>query len=173
MILLLSVIRFDDKTTRTESRLEDKTASFREIWVKFIGLCQSLYLLGSAVCINEQLFPFKERSGFRQCMPKKPSKYGIKIWMMCDCAMKYKMNAKVYLGKENNEIARGLATDVICKLVQPISGQDRGGRNVTINNFFTSVDLENQLKNKKIYTCWENEEKQKKNSTRVQACQAT
>jgi hypothetical protein len=23
-------------------------------------------------------------------MPKKPSKYGIKIWMMCDCAAKYK-----------------------------------------------------------------------------------
>jgi len=46
---------------------------------------------------------------------------------MCDCATKYMMNAKVYLGKENNEVARGLASDVVCTLVQPISGQDRGG----------------------------------------------
>jgi len=60
------------------------------------------------------------------------------------------MNAKVYLGKENNEVARGLTSDVICALVQPISGQDRGGRNVTTDNFFTSVDLANQLKNKKF-----------------------
>jgi len=49
--------------------------------------------------------------------------------MMCDCATKYMLNVKVYLGKEKNEVARGLASDV-CTLVQPISGQDRGGQNV-------------------------------------------
>ena len=57
------------------------------------------------------------------------------------------LNVKVYMGKENNEVAHGLASDV-CKLVQPISGQDRGGRNVIKDNFFTSVDLANQLKKK-------------------------
>ena len=35
---LLSVMRFDDKATRTERRLEDKMAAFREIWDVFIGL---------------------------------------------------------------------------------------------------------------------------------------
>jgi hypothetical protein len=60
------------------------------------------------------------------------------------------MNAKGYLGKENNEVACGLASDVVCTLVQPISGQDRCGQNVTTDNFFTSVDLPNQLKNKKL-----------------------
>jgi len=45
------------------------------------------------------------------------------------------MNAKVYMGKEKNEVARGLVSDV-CILVQPISGQDRCGRNVTTDNFF-------------------------------------
>jgi len=76
------VIRFDDKATRTELRLEDKMAAFREIWDKFIGLCKSLYLVGSAFCINEQLLPLRGRSGFRQYLPTKTSKYGIKIWMM-------------------------------------------------------------------------------------------
>ena len=69
---------------------------------------------------------------------------------MCDCATKYMMNTEVYLGKENNEVVRGLASDVICTLVQPISGQDRGGRNLTKDNFFTSVDLANQPKNQKL-----------------------
>ena len=72
------------------------------------------------------------------------------IWMLCDCATKYMMNAKVYMGKENDEFARGLANDVVCTLVQPISGQDRCGPNVTTDNFFTSVDLADQLKNKKL-----------------------
>jgi len=69
------------------------------------------------------------------------------------------MNVKVFLGKENNEVARGLASDVVCTLVQFISGQDRGRRSVTTDNFFTSVDFANQLKNKKIDTCWDNEAK--------------
>jgi len=114
---LLSVIRFDNKATRTDRRLEDKMAAFREIWDNFIGLCKSLYLVGSAICIDEQLLPFRGRCGFRQCMPKKPSKYGIKIWMMWNCATKYMTNAKVYVGKENNEIALGLASDIVCTLV--------------------------------------------------------
>jgi len=58
--LLLPTIRFDDKATRTERRLENKMAEFREIWDKFIGLCKSLYLVGSAVCIDEQLFHSQE-----------------------------------------------------------------------------------------------------------------
>jgi len=37
------------------------------------------------------------------------------------------MNEKVYLSKENNEVARELTSDVVCTSVQPISGQDRAG----------------------------------------------
>ena len=36
--LLLSVIRLGDRAGRTERRLEDKMAAFREIWDKFIAL---------------------------------------------------------------------------------------------------------------------------------------
>ena len=43
-----------------------------------------------------------------------------------------------------------MAKDVVCTLVQPISGQDRDMRNITKDNFFTSIDLENQPKNKKL-----------------------
>jgi hypothetical protein len=39
---LLSVIRFDDKAPRTERRLEDKIAAFREMWDMSFGLCKSL-----------------------------------------------------------------------------------------------------------------------------------
>ena len=70
-LFLLSVIRFDDKARRTERRLKDKIAAFREIWDMFIGLCKSLYLVGSAVCIGEQLLQFRGRCGVRQYKPKK------------------------------------------------------------------------------------------------------
>jgi len=54
------------------------------------------------------------------------------------------------MGKENNEVVRGLVSDVVCTLVQPIYGQDRGGRNVTTGNFFMSFHLAYRLKNKTL-----------------------
>jgi hypothetical protein len=41
------------------------------------------------------------------------------------------MNLNVYFSKLHNEVTRGLAGGVFWAFVQPISGQDRGGRNVT------------------------------------------
>ena len=58
----------------------------------------------------------------RQKQASTESKFG---W--CDFATKYMTNAKVNLRKENNEVARGPTSDVVCTLVQPISGQDRAG----------------------------------------------
>ena len=78
MRLLLSVIRFDDKAT--ERLLGDKMAAFREIWDKFIGLCKSLYLVGSAVCITNNYFHSEEEvdSGniCRQNQASMESKFG-------------------------------------------------------------------------------------------------
>jgi len=82
--------------------------------------------------------------------------------MMCDCATKYMMNVKVYMVKKNNEVARGLASDVVCTLVEPIYGQDRGGRTVKTDNFFTSIDLANQLNNKKLTLVGTMKQKKKK-----------
>ena len=96
---LLSMIRFDDKATKAVRRLNDTLEAFRKIWDILVKICKSMYLVGTAVCIDEQLLPLRERCAFPQYMPKKPSKYEIKIWMMCDCTTKYMMNANVYLGK--------------------------------------------------------------------------
>ena len=99
---LLPMTKFDDKATRAVRCLNDKLAAFRKIWNMFVEICKSMYLVGIAVCIDAQLLLLRGRCAFRQDMPKKPSKYEIKIWMMCDCATKYMINAKVYLGKESN-----------------------------------------------------------------------
>ena len=95
---LLSVIRFGDKATRTERRLKDKMAAFREIWVIFIGLCKSLYLVGSAVCIDEQLLSIQRKMWIPSIYVEKPKQVRNQIWFMCDCATKCVMNMKVYLG---------------------------------------------------------------------------
>jgi hypothetical protein len=67
-----------------------------------------------------------------------------------------------------------LASDIVFSLVQPISGQGTGGQNLTTDNFFTSVDLENQPKNKQLTLFWTMKQRKKEREIpRVQACQAT
>ena len=41
-----------------------------EIWDMLVETCNSMYLVGGSVCINEQLLPFRGRCAFRQYMPK-------------------------------------------------------------------------------------------------------
>ena len=50
---LLSMMRFDDKAIRAVRRFDDKLAAFRKIWDLFVKICKSMYLVGTAVCINE------------------------------------------------------------------------------------------------------------------------
>lgn len=43
---------------------------------------------------------FRGRLSFRQYMPAKPTKYGIKVWMAANSSNSYVLNFAVYLGKE-------------------------------------------------------------------------
>ena len=78
------MMRFDNKATRAKRRLNDKLTAFRKIWDMFVETYKSMYLVSDSVCIDEQLLPFQGGCAFRHYMPKIPSKYENKIWMICD-----------------------------------------------------------------------------------------
>jgi len=67
------------------------------------------------------MIAFKGRLSFRQYMPAKPTKYGIKVWIAADAKNGFVVNHKVYLGKEPNGQVRehGLGYDVVTGLVRP------------------------------------------------------
>ena len=49
--------------------------------------------------IDESMVGFKGRLAWIQYMPKKPKKWGIKIWTLTDAANGYISKMKVYTGK--------------------------------------------------------------------------
>lgn len=81
---LHNCIRFDDKSTRPERLKVDKLAAVRDIFSLFVDNCKSCYTLGQNVTIDEMLAGFRGRCGFRQYIPSKPNRYGIKIFAMVD-----------------------------------------------------------------------------------------
>ena len=79
---IVSCLRFDDKTTREERKNADKFAAIREIWSDFQNNLNKSYSVGSFVAIDGKLVGFRGKCPFRQFIPKKPDRYGIKILVM-------------------------------------------------------------------------------------------
>ncbi|XP_035012727.2 piggyBac transposable element-derived protein 4-like [Hippoglossus stenolepis] len=105
-----------------------------------------LYNPGPEVTVDEQLVPFRGRCPFRQYMPSKPAKYGIKSWVACDAKSSYAWKMQVYTGKPSGgRPERNQGMWVMLDVTEGLRG-----RNVTCDNYFTSYELARQLLERKI-----------------------
>ena len=72
-------------------------------------------------------------------MPSKTAKYGIKIFWLCDASLPYVFNAKIYVGRQPGSAPeKNFGHNVVVNLTAPLQGS---GRNVSMENFFTSVPV--------------------------------
>ena len=139
-------IRFDDKTDRTERRSRDKLAPIRDVFDKWNENLKTLYTPGKFLTVDEQLIPFRGRCPFRQYIPSKPAKYGIKMWFLCDSKNYYAYNSQVYLGRARNcKTEKNQGQRVVLDLCEGVTD-----RNVTCDNFFTSYALATELAKKRM-----------------------
>lgn len=152
--VLLKSLRFDDSETRLERRENDPSAPIAELFNSFIEQCQAVYAIGSYACIDEMLLAFRGRCRFKMYMPKKPAKYGIKIQCLTDARSGYLLNAYIYLGKDSDGLNLPTEyqrlkkpTQAVLRLISPIEGSNR---NVTTDNWYTSVELLDALKDKHL-----------------------
>ena len=71
----------------------------RPIFNSILGNCQTKFKPTKNLSADEGMIGFRGRLSFRQYMPAKPTKYGIKVWMAADSSNGYVLNFDVYLGK--------------------------------------------------------------------------
>uniref|UniRef100_A0A1B6MC64 PiggyBac transposable element-derived protein domain-containing protein n=1 Tax=Graphocephala atropunctata TaxID=36148 RepID=A0A1B6MC64_9HEMI len=149
-LFLLSALRFDNPLDRPDRIKEDPGAPISQTFETFIKNCQECYSLGEYLCVDEMLVAFRGRCRFRMYMPKKPARYGIKIMAMTDARTHYLYNAYMYTGKgcygrtlnpEEKKLSK--PTQSVLRLVKPVEGSNR---NVTGDNWFSSIQLVQQLK---------------------------
>ncbi|GBP09473.1 Dynactin subunit 4 [Eumeta japonica] len=140
---LLKCLRFDNMHTREERRAEDKFAPFREIFEDFNVNIKRYYSFGENITIDEKLEKFRGRCPFRQYIPSKPGKYGIKIFVMADAQSFYTGSMEVYIGQNDGPYQQSnAAIDVVKRLVEPIKNTHR---NVVMDNWFTNFPLFHDL----------------------------
>ncbi|PSN57460.1 hypothetical protein C0J52_08041 [Blattella germanica] len=139
---LTNCMRFDDKNTRDARKASDPFAAIRDITDMFASNCQEMYTPSTCCTIDEQLLAFRGRCPFRIYIPNKPAKYGIKLVMLCDSKTFYAVNIIPYVGKATHNGDIPLADYFVKKLSKPIHGTNR---NITTDNWFTSVSLGSSL----------------------------
>ena len=98
-------IRFDDIHTRLERCFQSKLYKIDEIFNLFRKNIKRALDPGSNLCVDETLYSYRGRCPFKQYIPSKPAKYGIKLWSIVDNQTKYLLDALVYQGKEINTTA--------------------------------------------------------------------
>lgn len=148
---LLSSLCFDEPATRLERIADgDNLAAISNVFNMFITNCQSNYSCGEYMTIDEMLIAFRGRCKFRMYLKSKPDKYGLKMQCLVDAKTHYLLNGFIYSGKDThktNPRKLSVPTLDVLALIPPISGTNR---NVTGDNWFSSIELIRELKRHNI-----------------------
>ena len=151
---LTQYLHFSD--TRTEPKRGepnyDRLYKVRSVLNSVLEKTKRTYEPSKCISVDEGMIAFKGRLAFRQYLPAKPTKYGIKVWMAADSDNGYIANFAVYLGAEDIGTRRihGLGYDVVMKMAEPYLNKHR---HVFCDNFFTSTRLFDHLQDQNTYAC--------------------
>ncbi|XP_055877291.1 piggyBac transposable element-derived protein 4-like [Biomphalaria glabrata] len=115
----------------------DKLCKVRMLTTYIRMKCIKLYQPHQNVSIDERMVRNKGKYAFRQYIRDKPTKWGMKLWILADSLSGYTYDFDIYLGKQDNG-PFGLAYGVVMKLTKSISRQ---GYRLFFDNFYTSVQL--------------------------------
>ena len=141
-----SMIHFTDPINENPKDPLRKLSSFLEDLQKtFI----QNYIPKQHVAVDEYLSPWKGRLGFRQYIPTKRERYGVKIYMLCESDTAYLWKFIIYTGAEtiypvpNIPLLKSfddykIPSKIVLSLMNGLYNQ---GYNVTLDNLYTSPEL--------------------------------
>ena len=128
----------------------DRLYKVRPVLDHVLETFPAVYNLSQNVSVDEAMIRYTGRLAFRQYMPAKPIKRGMKLWMLCDATTAYLSKFEVYMGRQNNTTENGLGYNVVTRLTEELRNTNR---HVYFDNFFTSVPLMNKLLEDGLYAC--------------------
>ena len=114
-----------------------------------IARFQEVFTPEQQLAIDETLIMFKGKVHFRQFIPIKPGRFGIKAFTLAESTSGNVLNSKVYTGKVNNEVQKDLGRKAVMSVMQPI---DKGFY-AFMDNYYTSVALFEELEERKTLAC--------------------
>ena len=130
----------------------DRLFKVRGLLDLIIPKFESEYHIHQECTIDEAMIPFKGRLAFKQYVKFKPTKWGIKVFVLADATNGYIRTFQIYTGKslEDGNSSVGLCTKVVLDLM---SGLEGSGLPLYTDNYYTPPSLYLHLYNRGINAC--------------------
>ncbi|XP_025162453.1 piggyBac transposable element-derived protein 4-like [Harpegnathos saltator] len=139
---ILSFLHFSDNNNKPDNA--DRLFKVQSIIDYFSKKFKENFNLSQNISIDEGMIPWRGRLNFKVYNPSKITKYGIFIRMLCDSSTGYISSFKIYSGA-----GQPLAT-IVMGLLTPSYGK---WHHLYIDNYYNSVELAENLLEKKIRVC--------------------
>lgn len=137
-LLLMKYLHFTNN--RNENK-EDRVRKIRKIYDQLRKKFKEVFHPFQKLVIDESLVLFKGRLAFKQYIPTKRHRFGIKLFVLCDCETGVIMDFIIYTGK-TTEIPQndplGVSGAVVKALMQPYLGK---GHTLYSDNWYSSPRL--------------------------------
>lgn len=142
--LLMRMLHFNDNQIPNQN---DKLVKIRPFLTLLKNNIQSVYSVGENMVIDESMIAWRGRLGFRQYIPGKKHKFGVKVFKLCT-ENGYTYDFEIYSGREVNTVTAtgSVGEKIVMKLTNSLLN---AGRTLYTDNFYTSCVLARVLlKNK-------------------------
>ncbi|EQB62087.1 piggybac-derived 2 (agap012114-pa) [Vairimorpha apis BRL 01] len=145
----LSILKFLHFADNTTARTEDRLYKIRNIFETIVDSFKSSIRPGKNIVIDESMVPWRGRLRFRQYIPGKRHKYGVKLYKLC-LPDGYTYNIEIYAGKNNTIIKKSHSHDVVMRLLNGLLFE---GRILFTDGYYTSVPLGEELLQNNTFIC--------------------
>ncbi|XP_040286003.1 piggyBac transposable element-derived protein 4-like [Bufo bufo] len=118
--------------------------------------CLTVYTPSENVSVDESLVKFKRRLHFKQFLPSKWARYGIKLYKLCESTTGHTSAFQVYQGRDNKlnpqgcPAGFGINAKVVWELMGPLLQK---GYKLFIDNYYTSIPLFQSLQEANMGAC--------------------
>lgn len=143
-LVLLRFLHFEDEANKPANG--DRVYKLKPLLALLLEAFKRYRIPEENLVIDETMIPFRGRVIFRQYLPGKAHKYGIKLFKLCDPAA-YTYTLRINTGK--NEISSANPTvseNVVMELMRNYLGK---GRTLATDNYYTSLPLCKKLNKRK------------------------
>ncbi|CAH1982575.1 unnamed protein product [Acanthoscelides obtectus] len=143
--LLLKFLHFVDNSTINADTKNRKLAKVLPLLNHLREQFMTSYVPERDIAIDESLIGWKGRLGWKQYIPSKRKRFGIKLFALCETSG-YMYNFIIYTGADTIYEAQHSQEPVTSRIVLSLvdSLLDKGYR-LFLDNYYTSVDLVNKL----------------------------
>ena len=128
----------------------DKLAHVRTVMTQVQEHMTKEYRPHREQSVDEAMVAYTGRLSFKQYLPMKPTKRGLKVWMRANPHNGFCHQVQVYTGRQGRNPEKNLASRVVKDLTADLQGNNH---HVYMDNFFSSPDLFSDLLDMGVLAC--------------------